>query len=63
MSTKNNRNYDRISRVRVLRGIIATLLLCIGLLTYAVSVTGRQIETLQAQVEQMSIMMMEATND
>ena len=42
--------YDRVSQVRVLRGIIASLVLCIAVLLVAVFVTGNQVEAIQAQV-------------
>ncbi len=42
--------YDRVSQVRVLRGIIASLVLCIAVLLFAVFVTGNQVEAMQAQV-------------
>ena len=42
--------YDRVSQVRVLRGIIASLVLCIAVLLVAVFVTGNQVEAMQAQV-------------
>ena len=42
--------YDRVSQVRVLRGIIATLVLCIAVLLGAVYITGTQVEAMQAQV-------------
>lgn len=43
-------HYDRVSQVRVLRGIIASLVLCIAVLLVAVFVTGNQVEAMQAQV-------------
>lgn len=42
--------YDRVSQVRVLRGIIASLVLCIAVLLVAVFVTGNQVGAMQAQV-------------
>ena len=42
--------YDRVSQVRVLRGIIASLVLCIAVLLVAVYITGTQVEAMQAQV-------------
>ena len=42
--------YDRVSQVRVLRGIIASLVLCIAVLLVAVFVTGNQVEAMQAHV-------------
>lgn len=42
--------YDRVSQVRVLRGIIATLVFCIAVLLCAVFITGNQVEDMQAQV-------------
>lgn len=42
--------YDRVSQVRVLRGIIATLVFCIAVLLGAVYITGTQVEAMQAQV-------------
>lgn len=36
--------------MRVLRGIIASLVLCIAVLLVAVFVTGNQVEAMQAQV-------------
>ena len=42
--------YDRVSQVRVLRGIIATLVFCIAVLLGVVYITGTQVEAMQAQV-------------
>lgn len=42
--------YDRISQVRVLRGIIAALVFCIALLMCAVFIIGTQVEAMQQQV-------------
>lgn len=42
--------YDRVSQVRVLRGIIATLVFCIAVLLGAVFITGNQVEAMQEQV-------------
>jgi cell division protein FtsB len=42
--------YDRISQVRVLRGIIASLVFCIAVLLGAVFITGTQVEAMQEQV-------------
>ena len=42
--------YDRVSQVRVLRGIIATLVFCIAVLLGAVYITGTQVEAMQTQV-------------
>ena len=47
--------YDRISQVRILRGIIASLLLCIAMLLFAVFVTGQQVEALQEQMAAMTV--------
>ena len=52
MKAKHN-HYDRISQVRILRGIIASLLMCIAVLLFAVFVTGQQVEALE---EQMAVM-------
>jgi cell division protein FtsB len=42
--------YDRVSQVRVLRGIIASLVFCIAVLLGAVFITGTQVEAMQEQV-------------
>lgn len=42
--------YDRVSQVRILRGIIASLLICIAVLLFAVFQTGNQMEALQADM-------------
>lgn len=42
--------YDRVSQVRILRGIIASLLMCIAVLLFAVFQTGNQLEALQADM-------------
>ena len=42
--------YDRVSQVRVLRGIIATLVFCIAVLLGAVYITGTQVEAMQEEV-------------
>lgn len=42
--------YDRVSQVRILRGIIASLLMCIAVLLFAVFQTGNQLESLQADM-------------
>lgn len=47
--------YDRISQVRILRGIIASLLFCIAMLLFAVFVTGQQVEALQEQMAAMTV--------
>ncbi len=47
--------YDRISQVRILRGIIASLVLCIAMLLFAVVMTGQQVETLQEQMAAMTV--------
>lgn len=47
--------YDRISQVRILRGIIASLLLCIAVLLLAVFMTGQQVEALQEQMAAMTV--------
>lgn len=47
--------YDRISQVRILRGIIASLLFCIAMLLFAVFMTGQQVEALQEQMAAMTV--------
>ena len=47
--------YDRISHVRILRGIIASLVLCIAVLLFAVFMTGQQVEALQEQMAAMTV--------
>lgn len=47
--------YDRISQVRILRGIIASLLLCIAMLLFAVFMTGQQVEALEAQTAALTV--------
>lgn len=47
--------YDRISQVRILRGIIASLLFCIAILLFAVFMTGQQVEALQEQMAAMTV--------
>lgn len=47
--------YDRISQVRILRGIIASLVLCIAMLLLAVFITGQQVEALQEQMAAMTV--------
>lgn len=42
--------YDRVSQVRILRGIIASLVLCIAVLLFAVFQTGNQLEALQSDM-------------
>lgn len=42
--------YDRVSQVRILRGIIASLLMCIAVLLFAVFQTGSQLEALQSDM-------------
>lgn len=54
MKTTQN-YYNRISQVRILRGIIASLLLCIAMLLFAVFVTGQQVEALQEQMAAMTV--------
>ena len=54
MKTMQN-YYDRISQVRILRGIIASLLLCIAVLLFAVFMTGQQVEALQEQMAAMTV--------
>lgn len=54
MKTTQN-YYDRISQVRILRGIIASLLLCIAVLLLAVFMTGQQVEALQEQMAAMTV--------
>lgn len=49
MKAKQN-HYDRISQVRILRGIIASLLMCIAVLLFAVFQTGNQLEALQSDM-------------
>ena len=46
--------YDRISQVRVLRGIIASLVLCIAVLLAAVFITGNQVDAMEAQIRQLT---------
>lgn len=43
--------YDRISQVRVLRGIIASLVFCIAILLAAVMITGTQVHAMEQQME------------
>lgn len=47
--------YDRISQVRILRGIIASLLFCIAMLLFAVFMTGQQVEALQEQTAALTV--------
>ena len=47
--------YDRISQVRILRGIIASLLFCIAMLLFAVFMTGQQVEALEAQTAALTV--------
>ena len=47
--------YDRVSQVRILRGIIASLVLCIAMLLIAVFITGQQMEVLQEQMAAMTV--------
>ena len=47
--------YDRISQVRILRGIIASLVLCIAVLLFAVFMTGQQVEALEAQTAALTV--------
>ena len=54
MKAKQN-HYDRISQVRILRGIIASLVLCIAMLLFAVFMTGQQVEALQEQMAAMTV--------
>lgn len=42
--------YDRVSQVRVLRGIIASLVFCVAVLLFAVFVTGQQVEQMEEQM-------------
>lgn len=49
------KSYDRISQVRILRGIIASLLFCIAMLLFAVFMTGQQVEALQEQMAAMTV--------
>lgn len=49
-----HKRYDRISHVRMLRGIIASLLFCIALLLVAVFETGKQVEEMQEQLTEMT---------
>ena len=42
--------YDRVSQVRVLRGVIASLIVCIGILLVSVFETGAQVEQMQEQM-------------
>lgn len=46
--------YDRVSQVRVLRGVIASLIVCIGILLVAVFETGAQVEEMQEQMAAMT---------
>ena len=54
MKTMQN-YYNRISQVRILRGIIASLLFCIAMLLFAVFMTGQQVEALQEQMAAMTV--------
>ena len=54
MKAKQN-HYDRISQVRILRGIIASLLFCIAMLLFAVFMTGQQVEALEAQTAALTV--------
>ena len=47
--------YDRISQVRILRGIIVSLLFCIAMLLFAVFMTGQQVEALEAQTAALTV--------
>ena len=54
MKAKQN-HYDRISQARILRGIIASLVLCIAMLLFAVVMTGQQVEALQEPMAAMTV--------
>ena len=54
MKTMQN-YYNRISQVRILRGIIASLLLCIAVLLLAVFMTGQQVDALEAQTAALTV--------
>ena len=54
MKAKHN-YYDRVSQVRVLRGVICSLVFCIGILLVAVFETDRQIEAMQKQLQDMTM--------
>lgn len=47
-------HYDRVSQVRVLRGIIASLVFCIAVLLLAVFITGSQVEAMEFQIRQLT---------
>lgn len=47
-------HYDRVSQVRVLRGIIASLVFCIAVLLLAVLITGSQVEAMELQIRQLT---------
>lgn len=53
-----HRYYDRISQVRMLRGVILSLLLCLALMVWAVTITGAQVEALEEQVAEMTTALM-----
>lgn len=55
-----HRHYDRISQVRMLRGVILSLLLCLALMVWAVTITGAQVEALEEQVAEMTTALMAA---
>lgn len=55
-----HRYYDRISQVRMLRGVIMSLLLCLALMVWAVTITGAQVEALEEQVAEMTTALMTA---
>ena len=57
-STKKER-YNRISTVRMMRGVIISLLLCCGLLTYACFATEREAAALRTHLDAMQVTMME----
>lgn len=50
----NHMHYDRVSQVRVLRGIIASLVFCIAVLLLAVFITGSQVEAMELQIRQLT---------
>lgn len=52
--TEQYRRYDRVSRVRMLRGIIASLVVVCAMLCYALFAVGSQVEQMQEQLAEMT---------
>lgn len=49
-----DRRYDRVSRVRMLRGVVASLVLVCAMLLYALFLVGGQVEQMQEQLAEMT---------